>query len=140
MAEEIAMTSRNKRQKASDVFREGNFLLASRVSFSEGFPSIRELRVEVAESGQGVRTSYGPALLTEKTCGEYFDCSNTLCVNGGFSIGSILRDMVKAGETERQVTRFCQGYEGSPKGRRNYGPCDDSFDVTVKILYHGESA
>ena len=130
------MSDREKRQKASDVFRESNFLFAQKGTFAEAFPTIEKLRVEVTESGRGVGTWYdGPAVYTETTTGEYVNCSNTLCYNGGFRLGGLLRQMVRNGEKELEVTEFCQGYNGSPKGRRNYGPCGNGFKVKIVIEY-----
>ena len=39
------MSDREKRQKASDVFRESNFLFAQKGTFAEAFPTIGKLRV-----------------------------------------------------------------------------------------------
>jgi hypothetical protein len=40
---------------------------------------------------------------------------------------------------ELQVSKFCQGNEGSAKGRRIYRKCLNSFEVKVVIKYKGES-
>ncbi|AKI97035.1 hypothetical protein [Kosmotoga pacifica] len=130
------MSKRDRRQKASDVFRESKFLYSKKVSFEEAFPEIEDLTVEVEETGHGVselnrkrtyRKQYFP--------GEYIDCSNPLCYNGGFSIGSILREMVKKRQTELETLKLCQGHEGSPKGRRIYRKCMNFFKVKVSIKY-----
>lgn len=130
------MSKSDDRQKASDVFRESNFLFGRKVGFDEAFPQIEDLIVEVEESGRGIdewnrksmyRKEYFP--------GEYVDCSNSLCYNGGFSIGSILREMVSKKQTELQTSRHCQGHEGSPKGKRIYRKCTNHFTIRVSITY-----
>ncbi len=45
---------RNKRQKASDVFNQGESIMGPKVPLKEAFPTIDKLRVEVTESGRGV--------------------------------------------------------------------------------------
>jgi len=134
------MSKRDRRQKASDVFRESEFVFVQKVSFEEAFPEIKDLTVEVEESGHGVsewnrkrtyRKQYFP--------GEYIDCSNPLCYNGGFSIGSILREMVRNRQTELETSKLCQGNEGSPKGRRIYRKCMNFFKIKVSIKYREAS-
>ncbi|KJS18758.1 MAG: hypothetical protein VR72_21305 [Clostridiaceae bacterium BRH_c20a] len=44
----------NKRDKASDVFNSTNYAFCSKVSFSEAFPQIKNIRAEVEEDGEGV--------------------------------------------------------------------------------------
>ena len=41
--------ARDTRQKASDVFRETNFVFGNKVSFVEAFPQIEDIEVEVIE-------------------------------------------------------------------------------------------
>ena len=119
------------------MFRESEFVFSKKASFEEAFPEIEDLTVEVEETGHGVgewnrkriyRKQYLP--------GEYIDCSNPLCYNGGFSIGSILREMVKKKQTELETSKLCQGHEGSPKGRRIYRKCMNFFKVKVSIKYN----
>jgi hypothetical protein len=119
--------------KASDVFRSTDFVFGKKVTFDEAFPEIADLKVVVLEHGDDwggpTPRHYG------KTVGEYIDCHNRLCFKGGFSLGSILREMVAAKETHREANKFCHGYEGSPKGNRRYRPCARLFNVTIDIVY-----
>jgi len=128
--------ARDTRQKASDVFRETNFFLGEKVAFAKAFPSIETLRVEVEEDGDGVRYEWGRvSVYTQERSGEYINCSNLLCYNGGFRLGDILRHIVENKLTHHEAFEVCQGYEGSPKGRRKYRSCCNSFKVKVTITY-----
>lgn len=133
------MASRDQRMKASDVFREANFLFSTKTSFDEAFPEIEDIVVEVVEVGEGVGrwSDEERARIYSKSHlpGEYIDCSNSRCYNGGVSIGSIIRAMLRKHDTDHQVSKMCQGYEGSPKGRRRYRSCRNHFDVKVSIKY-----
>ncbi|MYG13168.1 MAG: hypothetical protein F4171_10280 [Gammaproteobacteria bacterium] len=124
----------NKRQKASDVFRDTNFFIAKKSDFDAAFPEIANLSGTVEEDGDGVSSRLRVRHLGKDT-GEYFDCSNPLCYNGGFSLGNLLRSMVGSRATHKQDTLFCQGYEGSPKGRRRYRDCMNSFRIAIDIEY-----
>jgi hypothetical protein len=126
------------RMKARDVFRTTDYPFAQKVSFEEAFPQITALSVEVDEDGNGVvKSTYMSTKqhYDKESCQKFVDCSNRLCYNGGVDIGSIIRKMVRDHTTDHEVTKFCQGYEGSPKGRKRYRPCTNGFDIKVKITY-----
>jgi hypothetical protein len=133
------MLKRNERRKASDVFRENHFLFGKKVSFDEAFPGIEDLTVEVEESGDDVINRNRKSIYRKQYFpGEYIDCSNPLCYDGGFSIGEILREMVRDKQTELEKSMLCQGNEGSPKGRRIYKKCMNFFNIKVSIKYKVE--
>ena len=83
---------RDKRQKASDVFRTTNSFFAKKSSFDEAFPQIASLSCKVEEDGDGV-SSWSHARHYGKGTGEYVDCSNPLCYNGGFSLAEPVNDI-----------------------------------------------
>ncbi len=136
------MSKRDIRQKASDVFNEKTFLFGETGSFAEAFPQIEDIRIEVKEEGEGIshwlRERQGKNIYTLNSSlpGEYVNCSNPRCYNGGFHLGQLIRYMIENDhQTELQDTRFCQGYEGSPKGRKKYDECSNTFDVKITIKY-----
>lgn len=128
------MSKGNIRPKASDIFSESNYVFAKKVGFDEAFPEIEDVTVEVEETGDGV---YGKGSLAYRKphVGEFIDCSNPLCYNGGISIGSFLREMIRNRQTELETSKMCQGYEGSPKGRRVYRRCFNFFKIKVSVKY-----
>lgn len=133
--------TRHRRKKASDIFREGTPMFAKKVSFEEAFPELEDLRIEVKESGYGVGERTGVRTYTlDNLPGEYIDCSNPHCYGGGFSVGSIVRSMVREGETAFEAGQLCKGYEGSPKGRRKYRDCLNCFEINVSLRYRSKKA
>jgi hypothetical protein len=134
------MDKRNRRQKASDVFQQTNYLFPKTDKFDVAFPTIDEIAVEATESGDGIDEFTRRQIYNKKYLpGKFIDCHNPRCYNGGFDIGSLIRRMESDGETERKVKEKCQGYEGSPKGRIKYRECLNFFDITVKIKYKNGS-
>jgi len=130
------MTKKGKRLKAQDVFK-CDTLFGEKVSeFSKAFPDIASLRgmVEEFDFGSLERTMY----YSESNIGEYINCGNPRCYNGGFQLGQQLRFMSYDKETKKKFNIHCQGYEGSPKGRKKYGPCDRHFKVEIEIVYKEE--
>jgi len=134
------MDKRSRRQKASDVFGESEFVFVSKTdSFDKAFPEIEDVKVEVTESGEGITQLNRERIYGKQTFpGEYINCPNPMCYNGGFSIGEIIRDMIRNKQAELVTYKMCQGYEGSPKGRRRYRSCVNSFDIKVTIKYKEE--
>lgn len=129
------MTKKDKRQKASDVFNEKEFFIGKKSSFEEAFPTIKTLKVKVTEDGRGINKYNRDKYYSADNAGEYINCSNTSCYNGGFQLGAILRSMVLSNETLRNEVGYCQGYEGSPKGKIKYDDCDNSFKIEINIVY-----
>ena len=126
--------SREDRMKASDVFKKTNFVFSEKTTFEKAFPEIETVNVEYTETSY-VGKNQGTLTRTEKNLGEYINCTNPLCYNGGFSIGQILRDMVRKKEVHWEGSKICQGYEGSPKGRRKYRSCVNIWNIKVDIVY-----
>lgn len=126
-----------ERMKASDVYRESRTFFPKTALFSDVFPEIKDLSIEIEQDSfrnkklDTVKSFYD----IDHPPRPFKDCDNPLCYNGGFNIGQILKYMVTKKETEEENTISCQGYEGSPKGRRKYGPCFNLFKYKIKIKY-----
>ncbi|MBI2656911.1 hypothetical protein HYX03_04170 [Candidatus Woesearchaeota archaeon] len=128
-----------ERKKATDVFRESDYLFSKKTPFEQAFSEIKSVIVDVEETGYGINQWNHKSRYTEKTLGEFINCQNPICYNGGFSVGSILREMIKNKQTTISGKyEGCQGYEGSPKGKRRYRSCINHFKVSVQINYNEE--
>jgi len=124
-----------ERKKAQDVFNETNFVFATKTTFEKAFPEIKNINVEVKETGNGTYNSSRTSHYSKEYIGEYVNCSNPACYNGGFRLGGIIREMVYKKETEREGSAMCQGNEGSPKGRKIYRKCWNDFSYKIQIEY-----
>ena len=129
------MSKRDRQLKAQDVFNQSSFLFAEKTTFEKAFPDVAECLVEVEESELGRGVSEWDRKRTYRNPGQYINCNNSLCYNGGFDIGSHIYDMVRKRETSREDSAICQGNEGSPKGRRIYRKCLHSFKFNITIKY-----
>jgi hypothetical protein len=123
------------RKKAQDIFNETDFLFSKKTTFEKAFPEVRNIVVNVTETGDGLYRGERNHHYTKSTIGEYINCSNRSCYNGGFRIGDILRDMILSRENDRKGTDVCQGNEASQKGRRIYRKCLNEFSFTIHIDY-----
>jgi len=128
------MTDKSKRLKANDVFAESHNPFVPRTSsFSEAFPSIKSIRVEIEEFDYG--DFVGSSIYTQGNLSQFINCKNPSCYNGGFNVGELIHSMEYEKQTEREFEAECQGYEGSPKGKRRTGSCEHTFNVKIKISY-----
>jgi hypothetical protein len=128
-----------RRPKASQFFQSRpNVFNKLERSFENAFPSIDDVTVELTETGAG-RWNGVSRKLGKPALGEFIDCHNPLCYNGGFSVGQILREMISKNKTELETTRLCQDYERSPGGRRLCRPCVNHFDIQVRLKYKNEA-
>ena len=134
------MPQRDKRQKASDVFAQTDFFMGGKTSdFSKAFPKIDKLKIEVIEDGEGINEYNREKHFTESNPpSEYIDCHNSRCYNGGVHIGQLLRYMTETNQTELESRKYCQGYEGSPKGKIKYDECETTFNIKISIVFKSQ--
>jgi hypothetical protein len=138
--------SSKKTLKASDVFREGTPFIGRKVNFEQAYPEIEDIVVEIVETGDFEDVKFedfhklrNRSIYTNKNLpGEFIDCSNPVCYNGGFRIGSVIHKMISEKLTEFQDESMCQGYEGSPKGKKRHKSCIHVFYYKVRIKYKGQ--
>jgi hypothetical protein len=128
------MSTPERRKAAQQSFEQSQLVLGQKAEFGVAFPEVESCLVTVEESGQGIQAWEKGHPRGHRNPGEYIDCHNPLC-NGGFLIGSIIRDMVRNRETGKEDVAYCFGHETSPKGRRVYGRCKNSFQYKVTITY-----
>lgn len=129
------MSDRDRVMKAADVFAKSTPMFGTKAQFTDAFPEISNIHVEVDFGSDPYLGRIVHSYDAKSLPGEFINCRKQRCYNGGFSIGSILREMVRQRQTEKSETIYCQGYEGSPKGRKNYGRCHESFKVDIRVEY-----
>ena len=129
----------NKRPKALQIFDPTTYTFGSKAPFDEAFPQIEDILVEVQESLHAapvIRTSN----LDKRTISEFVNCGNSRCYNGGFSVGNVIREMVRDGKTEHETElTICQEGGGPPRGRKQiHGSCYHFFKAKVMIKYRDD--
>lgn len=130
--------SRQRNMKLSDVYAQPGPFSGQPTTFAALYPSIEAIRVEIDLDGVG---SYGGGhkfVLDKTTMRPVFDCPNTSCTRGGIRLDTHISSMVSAGETSKEVNLKCEGYEGSPKGKKFYRTCLNWFKVKISIQYKQE--
>jgi hypothetical protein len=127
-----------KHKKLSDVINDTNFVFKQKVNtFSEAYPTVNKLRVEVYES-EGLSGEKLNATMSETSFSHSVNCSNPVCYGGGVEVGNIIHEMVRKKLMEHEETKDCRGYEGSPKGKKKYRSCLQTFRIKAHLEYRSE--
>ena len=95
------------------------------------FPGIKSLSVKIAQDPYGCHcreqwmreNSYSKLDIP-----RYQKCKNPRCQQGGLDLQMLVWNY---GNIEAQ-TFYCNGHEGTPKGRRKGAPCTNVFTITIK--------
>lgn len=118
-------------KKASDIFKETNYVFGSKGNFKDAFPEIQEMFIHVTEleSLIWMKEQATHYLTVERPGGEYIDCTNPSCGGGGFSMGNVLRKAINSKEEEIEQSITCLGRETS--GRR----CMHAFKISGSVKY-----
>jgi hypothetical protein len=134
-----------RHMKLSDVEAQTNYFIPRvQTTFEKAYPNVESIRVEVRPTGEGFEPFRGQKEWLEVYSKDSFqpilNCRNQRCYGGGLQLDYLVRwSVVEARKTEFETTMFCAGHEGSPKGRRNDGPCDTMFKVKVNVVYKPEA-
>lgn len=130
----------NKRDKLTDRINAAEYLFKTKTSsFNEAYPTVISLTFDIVESSHTFGSSSKKWTLTEANFQHAINCSNAGCYSGGVELGIILEDMVHNKQSQYENNIICQGYEGSPKGRRQYGRCNRSFHIKALVVFKEDS-
>lgn len=127
-----------QRMKASDVYAKSYNPFVPKTNFEGAFPDIESVMVNVTETdeyGKEYNRAYWKG-----DFGQYINCSNPQCYNGGFPIGDAISSLYFRKLTEGEGGADCQGHEGSPKGKRKGDPCEHRFRYKISIVYRRDSS
>jgi hypothetical protein len=135
--------TKQKKSKASDVYHETEHSFASKASFENAFPQIEQLSIEVVEA-EGTehvdfrafdKIKHRHIYTKENLPGEFINCRNPDCHEGGLSFSGILLKMIAEKSTKFQGTETCRGYEYQPTDLKSQRACSHQFHFKVKIQY-----
>jgi len=104
-------------------------------SIMEIYPTIQDISMEVLKVGGENPMRYSNDSIRDKM----FFCSNPRCTNPGIHMDSFLCQMIEKHQKNAESYESCNGVEHSPKWRRRT-PCDQSFKITVEIVFKNNEA
>ncbi len=113
-----------------------NPFLGETTDRDQAFPGIRSLELTIVQDPCGYYTRQSSAResrFTKTTLPPYFACANPRCQQGGLDLQQIVLSWPPG-----KHTFYCNGHEGTPKGRRVGVPCCNSFEITLNIQSAGQ--
>ena len=96
--------------------------------------AIDKVRISVRERGPNAEP-FELRIVHKDAVREHVDCNNPACFDGGFSLGDVLRDMVRGGQKEFIGTSFCIGQEGDPLEEGPHPSCSTRFEVEATLRF-----
>jgi hypothetical protein len=93
-------------------------------------------RVEISVKEVGMNAEpFDLHIVHREAVREHVDCNNPDCFNGGFSLGEVLRDMVRGHQEEFIGTSFCTGQTGDPENLGPHPSCPTRFEIQATLRY-----
>lgn len=119
------------KKKANEIFNNSEPLFG-KSKFAEAFPQIKKVSIEVLEYEDFMKKDDGyyphHQVFNESNLSQYVDCSESSCKGGGFSLGSLLSEMVQNAKISMDDSTDCIGKIGSKR-------CTHTFDYKILIEY-----
>ncbi|MBB5143926.1 hypothetical protein [Desulfovibrio intestinalis] len=136
----------NHRKTMQDSLNGQRTFLSGINNSGDEFPQIKSICFKYREYGdlpqycynrQGDcdRNGYEDIIDNKYLIGEYLDCKNERCNNGGYRIRFIIREMVRRKIEHQDGTIYCIGNEGSPGGRIKGHICSNYINYKIDISY-----
>lgn len=115
-------------------------LLGQTLPFAKAFPMVAILKTMVLVRPFGIleenpqQRHFG----LRSPPGEHIRCPNPECVNGGWCIGDIVREMIARRETHRTAEGSCNGWRRTHDSK--YRKCQTHFTAEIELGYKWEAA
>lgn len=106
--------------------------IGENTTFAKAFPKIKSLILEGTHRGDYSREWQ----LSVHYSGELprvVPCVNPRCVQGGYDFGAYIFSFSGKGAVTHESTMYCNGHEGSPKGRVKGESCMNSLTYKLTI-------
>lgn len=108
-------------------------------TFRQAHPAIRSLKFEGRQrgdvSGGGQREEH----YSESNLPRAIPCSNRRCQQGGYDLSAYIIT-IEHGRTQHiDGQMYCNGHEGTPKGKRRGHPCSNALSFSISATYEDKA-
>jgi hypothetical protein len=94
--------------------------------------ALMRLRISVTEKGRGAEP-FTWIMTARDAVRERVPCNNPDCFDGGFSLGDLLRELVRTGQSDYIGTCFCTGRVGDPELIQERPSCETRFETEAHL-------
>ena len=110
-------------------------LFGQSLAFAQAFPMLADLKATIWVRVHGSTEKHPPErhFSLGNPPAEHIHCPKTGCMNGGWPMGNVVRDMIAKRETHRKVADKCNGrlWMAGPK----YRECATHFSAEIELAY-----
>ncbi|HCE75156.1 MAG TPA: hypothetical protein DEP04_00885 [Dehalococcoidia bacterium] len=110
-------------------------------TFKKLYPQVKSLRLTGQEHGDFPEMSFityksrGLINCSESSIPALLHCSNPRCQQGGHDLQFLIGSAIRSRETRLTETLYCNGHEGTPKGRKIGDSCGNYIELEIAIEY-----
>lgn len=95
----------------------------------------KTVSIKVTHHGDMVNSKQEEQIYTGPPLPETIQCPNPRCQQGGYRIETIISEIARMKTTLDKKNFPCNGHEGTPKGRKQGAPCENSIDIEITATY-----
>jgi len=106
----------------------------NRILIDGTLDALSRLFISITEKGRNAEP-FAWRMSMREAVRERIPCNNPACFDGGFSLGDLLREMVKGRQSDYIGTCFCTGREGDPEMPGPHSSCATRFEVEISLHY-----
>ena len=106
----------------------------NRVLIDGTLEPVERLSISVAEKGENAEP-FAWRMSAREAVRERIPCNNPACFDGGFSLGDLLREVIKNRQREYIGACFCTGREGDPESPGPHPSCATRYDVEINLSF-----
>lgn len=123
-----------------DEMMESRPFIGTPSSFREAYPDVKSVRFDGQERGD-LASGFAERAVhyTESDLPGNIPCGNPRCVQGGYDLNATMMTLTENQDSSYEIDWFCNGHEGTPKGRRIGDPCMNSIVAKLTISYRTDS-
>lgn len=116
------------------------FLQGKPSSFLEAFPKVKTLSFEGAQRGDASGEGQREERFSETNLPRVIACSNPRCQQGGYDLSAYIITLARDRKPQMEGQIYCNGYEGTPKGRRKGDACFNGLTFSITASFHTDSS
>jgi hypothetical protein len=106
----------------------------NRVLLDGTLDPVERLSVEISEIGRNAEP-FAWRMTSREAVRERIPCNNPDCFDGGFSLGDLLRELVKNRQRDYMGACFCTGREGDPELQGPHPSCATRYNVEIALSF-----
>ena len=104
-------------------------------SLRQAYPEVKTLCFEGEQNRELAREHQRQLRYSESTLPSKIPCANSRCQQGGFDLNTTLMAVAHAKKPQLEGKLYCNGHEGTPKGRRIGDPCYNTVTFVLSVTY-----